>query len=468
MCFRSVLPFVMGVLVTLTACDVDKSPSPEKPGSAATGGASTGDQAPAAPTASPTAAPKSTAKPKLTGPSEPLNVMLITIDALRHDMPWTIYDRKIAPNITELAKRSTVYPRAYAASSTSPKALGTILTSKFPSSLYRSGTFFTKYAKSNLFFTEVLQEKGIRTMAGHGHKYFDRGKQLDQGFDIWKLVDGLKWDSTTDNNITSEKMTDLAIEMLSDPENTKQFFLWFHYMDPHDKYIQHDSTPVWGKYNRDRYDSEVHFTDQHIGRLFEFGKKQPWWDNTAIIISADHGEAFGEHGMYKHAFELWEVLTRVPLIIHAPGAKAQVIDQRRSNIDMAPTILDLMGIKDMPESFDGRSLVSEVYGATEPDNREPIVLDLPEDTNNADKHAIIAGDYKLIVYGRPGMSFALYNLKEDPGELKNISKKEPEKLEEMKQLYKDTWAKYPIIKPYGGNTLRSGKKATGPIGPPKK
>jgi choline-sulfatase len=394
---------------------------------------------------------------------EKLNVLLLTVDSLRSDMPWTGYPREIAPNLTALAKQSAVYTNAYSASSYTAKSVSSLLTSKYPSSLYRSGYFFAGFSDANLFLQEVLQQGGVRTMSGHGHLYFDRGKNLNQGFDIWELAPGITFDSSTDKNITSDKMTDMAIKMLSDEGNTnKQFFMWFHYMDPHDQYVKHELSPDFGKNNRDRYDSEVYFTDHHLGRLFEFGKTKDWWQRTAIIISADHGETFGEHGMFKHAFELWEVLTRVPLVIYYPGITPKVISERRSHLDVAPTILDMMGHA-IPKDFDGRSMLPELQGAA-PENREPIVLDLPEDKNNPDRHAIISGDYKLIVKNY-GATYLLFNLKTDPAEETDLAKKEPEKLAQLKALYEKTWKQIPVVVPFGDIPLPSGRKANGPRGP---
>lgn len=427
-----------------------------------------------APQSETTAATATSSKPVPTppppaprGPEEPLNVLLLTIDSMRADMPWAGYSRDIAPNLTALAKKSTVYTNAYSASSYTAKSVAGMLTSRVPSTIYRSGSFFAEFAEANLSFSEVLQEQGIRTLAGHGHMYFMRGKKLEQGFDEWSVVKGIGFDSSTDKNVTSEKISQLAIKMLNKPENQKQFFMWLHYMDPHDQYIQHEESPVFGKHNRDRYDSEMFYTDLHIGKLLEFAKAQSWWKDTAIIISADHGEAFGEHGMYKHAFALWEVLTRVPIVLYAPGVKAQNIEQRRSTLDIAPTVLELMGIKKMPPSFMGSSLVAEAYGAEPPSNREPIILDLPEDQNNPDRHAIISGDYKLIVHG-PGLRrLELYNLKADPGENTDLAEKEPARLEELKGLYLKAWEGLEVIEPYGGMKLRSGRTARGRRGPQK-
>jgi choline-sulfatase len=400
------------------------------------------------------------------GPSRPLNVLLVTIDSLRADMPWTGYPRPIAPNLTKLAAESVVYTNAYSVSSYTAQSVAAVLSGRYPSTLYRAGWFFTGYAKTNTFFPEVLQEKGIRTIGWHGHMYFARGKGIDQGFDDWALAPGITFDPNTDPHITSEKLTKLGIELLGKPENAgKQFFAWVHYMDPHDQYVKHAESPDFGNKNRDRYDSEVWFTDKWVGELFAWGEKQPWWKDTALIISADHGEAFGEHGMYKHAFEIWEVLTRVPLLIKTPGATPRRIDQRRSAIDLSPTIMELMGQKPL-ESFMGESLVAEIYGAKPPPVRDVIVCELSEDSHNPPRRAIIAGDTKLIVYGK-GWKYMLFDLATDPEEKTDLAKQQPEKLEEMKELYQQTFAKIPSVEPYGGMKLKGGATANGPMGPPK-
>jgi choline-sulfatase len=417
----------------------------------------------AAPSVAAPAAVSSQAQSAAPAARVPGNVLLLTVDSLRSDMPWTGYPRSIAPNLEALSKASTMYPRAYSISSYTAKSLPGLLAGRYPSSLYRSGWFFASFPDANLFFPELLQKQGSRTMALHAHLYFDRGKGINQGFDEWQLVEGLTFNATTDKAVTSDKLTDKAIALLSNPENTKQpFFLWSHYMDPHDEYKKHSESPDFGKTNRDRYDSEVFFTDLHIGRLLDFARKQAWFQNTSIIITADHGEAFGEHGMYKHAFELWDVLTHVPLIIFTPGATPRIIDERRSAIDLAPTILELMGAK-LPADLMGKSLVPELHGE-KPENREPIFLDLPEDRNCGDRHAILAGDYKLIVQNFGAIKL-LFNLKTDPGELTDLRKREPAKFTEMLALYDKTVQGMPIIEPFGGMKLASGKTARGPEGP---
>ncbi|MEI9950669.1 MAG: sulfatase [Pseudomonadota bacterium] len=393
----------------------------------------------------------------------PRNVLLLTIDSLRADMPWTGYPRAIAPNLTKLAEQSAVYTNEYALSSYTAKSVAGFLASRYPSTLYRSGFFFATYPKSDLFLAEVLKGHGVQTTAWHGHMYFNTAG-LDQGFDTWQLVPGIRFDPETDNSITGQAMTELGMKLFRKPEHTgKQFFAWAHYMDPHDQYNKHpEASPEFGNKNRDRYDSEVFYTDLWLGKLLTFAREQQWWKDTVLIISADHGEAFGEHGFYKHAFEIWEVLTRVPLLISGPGIKPRRIDERRSHLDLAPTILDLMGFPPEPE-FMGKSMLPELQGAT-PDNREPIVSELTEDSHNPLRRAFILGDYKLLVID--GRKFQLYNLSKDPGELTDLADTESAKLAELKQAYNKFYETLPMVEPYGGATLKGGGSARGPLGPP--
>lgn len=423
----------------------------------------------AAPSSPPAPVPSAPAalqpeQPRDERPSRPLNVILLTVDALRSDMPWTGYEHPIAPNLTELAGESVVYENHRSVSSYTAQTVATLMTGRYASTLYRTGMFFTNYFESNHWITESMQDKGIRTMAVHAHLYFDRAPGLKQGFDIYQMVPGLSWNAQTDESVTSHKSIPAMIELLKDPKNTSgQFFLWSHLMDPHDQYVKHEESPDFGDQNRGRYDSEVWYTDLWIGKLLEFAKTQPWWEQTAVIISADHGEAFGEHDMYKHAFEVWDVLTRVPLLIKAPGALPKRITEPRTHIDVAPTITDLMGLEALP-GFHGKSLVPEVYGK-EPESREPILLELAEDSNNPARRAIIAGQYKLIVFDT-GWKKMLFDIKTDPGELNDLSKSMPDKVKELQAELDAEFDQLGVIAPFGGNKLRSGKIANGPKGPP--
>jgi choline-sulfatase len=380
-----------------------------------------------------------------------MNVLLIVIDALRSDMPWNGYPRPIAPNLTRLSQRAVVYPHAYSVSSFTSKSVPAILSGHYPSEMARTTPFFSQYASSNRMIAEDLHDHGVRTMAGLAHMYLDKPSGLTQGFDLWKLVPGITFDYNKDPYVTSQKLTPLAIEMLSDTKNTSgRFFAYFHYMDPHDDYISHPESPKWGKSSRDLYDEEVFYTDLWVQKLLDFVAAQPWASRTAIVVTSDHGEAFGEHHTYRHAFEIYDMLVHVPMFFVVPGAQPRVASVWRGQIDLAPTILDLLG-EPAAEGLAGNSLVSELLGHDQP--ARPILCDLPADTQNERRRALIEGGYKLIAFGND-WRYEMYDLQEDPGEKNDLYRKDKERAAQMRARYKQLSALIHDVKATGGDPVK--------------
>lgn len=354
-------------------------------------------------------------------PPPPPNVLLVTIDCLRADMPWAGYARPIAPRLTALAEKAVVYTHAYSASSYTSMSLGGLLAGKLPGELKRDGYFFGAYAKDNLFFPETIQAAKIKTLSAHAHGYFkDAG--FNQGFDQWELVPNLKWNNTTDENVTSPELEAIAEKQLGTVGDSERFFAWYHFLDPHDGYQSHEGID-WGKGLRDRYDAEVTFTDRSIGKLLDFVASKPWGSRTVIVVTADHGEAFGEHGRYLHGFELWENLVRVPLLFVVPGISPKRIDVPRSALDLAPTILELLGLAKTP-GLEGTSLVSELTNGcgdagTGCEARD-VAIDLPATSDNDKRRALLHDGKKVISFGPTGW-MQLFDLAADPDEAHPIT-----------------------------------------------
>ena len=299
--------------------------------------------------------------PAVSTPGSPWNVILISVDSLRADQPWAGYARPVAPRLTALYAKSTAYTHGYATSSFTSKSLAGMLTGRYPSELARTGSFFTRYLEPKDFLCTSLAVDGIPCIGGHAHAYFDSKQSgYENGFSMWRLVSGIQFDYQTDPYVTSDKLTPLAIDMLQ-KQPAAPFFAWFHFMDPHDEYKTHVESPHWGKKPRDLYDEEVFYTDLWIGKLLDWVDTQSWAARTIVAITADHGEMFGEHGMNRHAHELWEELVRVPLFFYIPRRGARVIDEPRSHVDLAPTFAELLGAK---LEFPGTSLVPELEGGT--------------------------------------------------------------------------------------------------------
>lgn len=382
--------------------------------------------------------------------------MLITIDALRADeMSWEGYPRDVAPWLTRFEKRCTDFTQAYSLSSYTAKSIAPMLVGKYPSEMKRNGYYFTRWLPQNLFVSERAVQAGDHTLAGQAHGYFLPRFGLNQGFQDYRLLPGTVLETTGVSTITSEKLNRLAKKMLSVPRNVsqangKRFFAYFHFTDPHWQYIVHPRDPIYGHKPRDRYDNEVHYTDRWVGNLVDWALKQPWGKHTAVIISADHGEGFGEHNFYRHGFELWQSLIRVPWLIYVPGAPPHRVNTPRSHIDMAPTIADLMGLPKNPP-FRGKSLVPEVFGA--PAKPRPVIVDLPRCNLMDRRRALIWKDYKLIGFGND-YRFLMYDVARDPKEKHNLVRSEPKKFAQMKALYKRLSAEIPEVPVVGDAPLK--------------
>jgi choline-sulfatase len=461
------------VLAVLLSCQTDRPGrrtavepvgplnEPVAPGSAAAASPSVT----AASSAAATPAGRQAAFVPLTRPQEPLNVILLTVAGLRADMPWAGYPRAVAPHLTQLAAESTVWEQHRSVSSRTPPALGTLLSSRYPSSLYRDGALLTTFSTANWFFPELLQSKGIRTLGVQASAALAQGKGFEQGFDIWEPAPAAAAQASADSQSRSEPTLSRLIRLLGQQQNVaRQFFAWAHLTEPEEPYLPHAEAPDFGTQARDRYDAEVFFVDLWVGKLLEFARAEPWWGRTALIVTGDHGADFGEHGSSKQGLGLWDALLQTPLIIHAPGAKPTRVSAARTHLDLAPTILELMGLTGAPP-LRGQSLVGELYGAAAA-KRPVLLFELTEDVENPGLRAMIAGEEKLVVAAAGGPE-RLFNLRADPREMENLAERRTGRLIELAVRFEREWARVPNVEPFGGMKLSSGRLARGPEHPPR-
>ncbi|MCA9647405.1 MAG: sulfatase-like hydrolase/transferase, partial [Myxococcales bacterium] len=181
---RALSAAMMSLALTSLSCDRSTAPAPdnslEEP-----------SQASAAPASSPSVAPAPLSPPKPEA-KRPYNVVLIYVDSLRADMPWSGYPRKIAPNLTKFAQRAVWYENAYSLSSYTAKSIPPSLIGGYPSELKRDGYFFTKWSPENPFLAERVQGAGHRTLAGHVHGYFQPKLAMGpaEGVDDYRMIEG--------------------------------------------------------------------------------------------------------------------------------------------------------------------------------------------------------------------------------------------------------------------------------------
>ena len=212
---------------------------------------------------------------------------------------------------------------------------------------------------------------------------------------------------------TSKEVVDTILEQL-DKRADGPLFIYSHIMDPHAPYSL--GSAVEGASEKLRYLAEVAYVDGEISRLRGELRERNLEQRTFVVISADHAEAFGEHGHTHHATTVYQEMIHVPLIIEGPGIEGLQVRTPVTLLDLAPTVLSLFGV-DTPPHFMGQSLVPFMRGES-PQLSRPLAAD----SNRAIRAMLFEERWKAIVDLRRGTE-ELYDLQRDPGERINLAER---------------------------------------------
>lgn len=351
-----------------------------------------------------------------------MNILIILVDTLRADHVGSYgYARSTTPHLDRLSEESSVFDHAYSHSPWTMPSVASLLTSLTPRD---HGITDWQQPLDERFLTlaEWLSTKGYSTAAFVSHIIFRRKFHFDQGFRHYDQ--SVLRIGQSESISTSKEVTDLAVRWLREREDAP-FFLWVHYFDPHSVYLSHEGF-AFGDHPIDRYDSEIAFTDNQIGRLLDAVREEGILDDTIILFVADHGEEFLDHGGLEHSRTLFEELIRVPLMIRVPGVSPDRIREIVGMQDLAPTLLDLAGIE-IPAEFRGES-IPLVDGRFQPGEDRTIFA---ETLRFADKRGIRTGRWKLIE-DRENGAVSLYDLEMDPGESRDAAADNPDVFRKMK------------------------------------
>jgi arylsulfatase A-like enzyme len=200
----------------------------------------------------------------------------------------------------------------------------------------------------------------------------------------------------------------------------ERFALWTHLFEPHSSYMAHPEFPprLSGTAGLiEKYDYEIAYVDLWVKKLFAALVELGLADDTAVVVMADHGEAFGEHKIFFHGQDLFDEQLRVPLIIAIPGQTPHVFEDQVSLVDVGPTLLDLVGAP-IPPSFRGKSLLPRIRGDERP--ARPIFSELMPATAWPHHAAMMVdGKYKVI-HRISDRRWEMYDLAGDPGEHRNL------------------------------------------------
>ncbi|MBI3949698.1 MAG: sulfatase-like hydrolase/transferase [Acidobacteria bacterium] len=358
-----------------------------------------------------------------TSDQRPATILLITIDALRADhLGCYGYERPTSPHLDQFAQRGQLFVNAY--------SQGTNTGHSF-ASMFRSAYGEDIFDEARPTFIQILAEHGYTTVSFSAKRMekWLRGKTwarykptLLKGIQIHAHEDELgQW--------SADEITDGVIAYLKGASPDKPSFIWAHYLEPHYPYRRYPEFN-FGENRVDHYDSEIAYADRALGRLFEYLDQSNAWPTTLVIISADHGEAFFEHGQQEHSSRPYQEQIHVPLLVRHPTEAPARFNQPVGLIDVGPTILRFAGI-DPPAEYEGVDL----FSATAQTDRL-IFSETPRNIPEPSFYvwAMMDGSWKLM-YGIVGQTFELYNLQADPGERSNLVDARPEKAREMKTKF---------------------------------
>jgi arylsulfatase A-like enzyme len=352
------------------------------------------------------------------------NVLLLTIDTARADhLGMYGYARATSPALDALARDGTVFVNGWAHAPSTRYSMPALLTGRLPLDVYYDTSVdgWPGLQPKATTIAEALAPLGFVTGAITNYWYFDRARRMDQGFTEYdnenaRLHTGVAGAGPEQTRGSSSKeQTDKAIAFV-ERHATQRWFLWVHYYDPHYAYEPHADVPSFGTDRVALYDGELRFTDLHVGRLFDDLRKRGLYDRTAIVVTGDHGEGFGEHGIDLHGYHLYAPQTKVPLVIRVPGLPARRPATPAGHIDILPTLVNLARGAATPD-MTGRSLVDVLAGA----DPQRIVFQQLSYEGNHEMRAGVDARCHVIYNVSPDTSWEIYRIDRDPLEARDLA-----------------------------------------------
>ncbi len=350
------------------------------------------------------------------------NLVMICMDAVRADhVSFAGYSRKTTPNLDRFAARSWYFEDAIAPSATTRETIPALFTGRYPSGIPwdRSGMIWQVGPEQRLL-TEVLKAAGYRTIA-IVDEWLDRFlTSFKRGFDHFEVPYGSgQWMKF--GQVAAPYITYAAIREVEKIPPSQPFFLYAQFEAAHHPYVLHEGFPQFGNREMDRYDGEIAYVDHYVGILLDYLEHTKRLDRTVVVVFADHGEEFGEHGARQHSHALHAESVHVPLLVRVPGSRAARLRERVSHVDVVPTVLDVLGLRPEGMTFQGFSLLHHVQpGAGAPKGRD-IVSELMviDQGSPRFRKAIYSGDYKLL-WDMSDDTTLLYDVRRDPTETRPL------------------------------------------------
>jgi len=399
------------------------------------------------------------------------NVVLIVLESLRTDHigAYGGHSRSrpeipVTPAIDAFAARATVYEDAHAVTSWTLASHASLFTGLYPTGHQTDGPM-DRLDDSYPTLAEALARRGYQTAGVVSGPYLRRTHNLSQGFEIYDDSIASPRNDLAHDDVTNPRMEAALhrfIEAQRDPR--RPFFLFAYFWDPHydflppppydRSFVGERDVPIDGRhfesnpaihaqmppaqldYLLAQYAGELRWTDDHLARFFWLLEERGLWDDTLIILTADHGEEFFDHGEKGHKHNLYTETVHVPLIIKFPGQREGRRDARLvSLVDLAPTILEVCGAPPI-EPMHGRSLLDAPPSAPRSIYFELLSIWYQggQEAQHERWYGIREGDDKL-VWRSDGAPAELYDVRRDPGERQDARAERPRRAAELRERF---------------------------------
>jgi arylsulfatase A-like enzyme len=398
----------------------------------------------------------------------PRHIVLISVDTLRADAvsAYGGGSGRRTPAIDALAADGVRFEHAYAPAPWTLPSLASLVTGVAPSVHHAVG-FDARLDGSATTLAERLSGRGYYTSAILHNDLLSPMRNLGQGFDGYEDLAApwfgeslgasllqrfapsrfppKEWPSTADH-------TQLVIDWL-DRHQSRDFFLWVHYLDPHAPYAPPreylDGEPAPGmsaafegqkqtmegwvvttsderRWVRSLYDAEARYVDANVGRIVAALKQRSLYDDALVILTADHGEEFWEHGSLGHGQSMYQELLQVPLIVKLPASRRRAVETKVvatpvSTVSVTPTVLDVAGVPYSPREMSATSLAPALDGAA----LQPTPIVSTAQMLFDRRETVLFDRYRYIVSTLDG-HVELYDHGTDPGEQHSIADSSPE------------------------------------------
>ena len=383
-------------------------------------------------------------------PAGNMPVLLITVDTLRADRLGCYGARRVrTPAMDALAADGVRFENALAQVPITLPSHAVILTGTYP--MYNGVRDFTSpgLPPSVGLLAEAFGRQGYATAAFVSAFVLDSTWGLSRGFQTYDdHFDPRQFETRNPGNI--ERRADATINRLlawlksraSGQASAQPFFVWLHLFDPHSDY--NPPEPFHSQYAGRLYDGEVAYVDSQLVRLFHYLRTSGIYDRALIILLSDHGESLGEHGEDEHGFFVYNSTLRVPMIFKLPrgqGPRGQVIQSPVGTIDVAPTLLELLHLRDsLSRQFQGKSLASLVLGKSAP-SEPPVYAETyyPRDSFGWSPLRSFSGRrFHYIEAPQP----EIYDLTADPDEKRNLYEQRRAESEALRAQLRDFERRY--------------------------